>query len=42
MVDDILEFVATPEELGKPGGGVDILGGIRTAPLLLLQDSQKG
>ena len=35
VVDDILDYVASPEELGKPGGGVDILAGIRTAPLIL-------
>lgn len=35
VVDDILDYVASPEELGKPGGGADILAGIRTAPLIL-------
>jgi len=35
VVDDVLDFVSTPEELGKPGGGADILAGIRTAPLIL-------
>ena len=35
VVDDILDFVASPEELGKPGGGADFLAGIRTAPLIL-------
>eukprot|EP00092_Neocalanus_flemingeri_P007727 GFUD01008343.1.p1 GENE.GFUD01008343.1~~GFUD01008343.1.p1 ORF type:complete len:352 (-),score=137.07 GFUD01008343.1:145-1200(-) len=35
VVDDILDFVSSPEELGKPGGGADILAGIRTAPLIL-------
>ena len=24
VVDDILDFVSSPEELGKPGGGADI------------------
>ena len=35
VVDDILDYVASPEELGKPGGGADILAGIRTAPVIL-------
>ena len=35
VVDDILDFESSPEELGKPGGGADILAGIRTAPLIL-------
>ena len=35
VVDDILDYAASPEELGKPGGGTDILAGIRTAPLIL-------
>ena len=35
VVDDILDYVASPDELGKPGGGADMLAGIRTAPLIL-------
>ena len=35
IVDDVLDFVATPEELGKPGGGADMISGLRTAPLIL-------
>ena len=27
--------MSSPAELGKPGGGADILAGIRTAPLIL-------
>ena len=42
IVDDILDFTETPEDLGKPGGGADILGGIKTAPVILAaKDSPK-
>ena len=35
MVDDILDYVSSSEELGKPGSGADLGAGLRTAPLLL-------
>ena len=35
MVDDILDYVSSSEELGKPGAGADLGAGLRTAPLLL-------
>ena len=35
MVDDILDYTCSPEELGKPGAGADLGAGLRTAPLLL-------
>ena len=35
VMDDILDYVASPEELGKPGAGADLGAGLRTAPLLL-------
>ena len=35
MVDDILDYVSSSEELGKPGAGADLEAGLRTAPLLL-------
>jgi len=35
VVDDILDYVSSSEELGKPGAGADLGAGLRTAPLLL-------
>ena len=35
VVDDILDYVSSSEDLGKPGAGADLGAGLRTAPLLL-------
>ena len=35
VVDDILDYVSSSEDLGKPGAGADLSAGLYTAPLLL-------
>ncbi|KAK4701936.1 hypothetical protein P7C70_g4290, partial [Phenoliferia sp. Uapishka_3] len=34
LVDDMLDFTASAEQLGKPGGGADLKLGLATAPAL--------
>jgi geranyl diphosphate synthase len=40
LVDDVLDFTATPEELGKPAAGADLRAGLATAPVLLAAEAQ--